>query len=131
MGKTSVCKIQVDVATATKLKNAMKALPEMVKQEIGKAVVKIVLIIEQEAKKRCPVDTGLLRSSITPVVESWAAAHVGTNTEYAPYVEYGTKHTPAQPFFEPAFLEGSKRAPAIFEKAFARAIARFDAAVGK
>lgn len=30
------------------------------------------------------------------------AVYVGTNVEYAPYVEYGTQRTTAQPFLKPA-----------------------------
>ena len=36
------------------------------------------------------VDTGRLRNSITnKVVENELAVYIGTNVEYAPYVEYG------------------------------------------
>lgn len=43
------------------------------------------------AKKLCPVDTGRLRNSITHIVdESELSVTVGTNVEYAPYVELGT-----------------------------------------
>jgi len=125
------CKITIDTKAIARLSDAMKAMPGMVKNEMGKAVTRLVLIIEREAKKRCPVDTGLLRSSITPVVESWASGYVGTNTEYAPYVEYGTKHAAAQPFFEPAFAVGLRMAPAEFDKAMARAVAKFDKKAGK
>lgn len=46
---------------------------------------------EGYAKSNCPVDTGRLRNSITnQVVESEMATYIGTNVEYAPYVEFGT-----------------------------------------
>lgn len=45
---------------------------------------------EGYAKEDCPVDTGRLRNSIAhDVDESEPAAYIGTNVEYAPYVEYG------------------------------------------
>lgn len=45
------------------------------------------------AKDLAPVDTGALRNSIThKVVDSEPAAYIGTNQEYAPYVEFGTGH---------------------------------------
>lgn len=45
------------------------------------------------AKDLAPVDTGNLRNSIThKVVDSEPAAYIGTNTEYAAYVEFGTGH---------------------------------------
>ena len=52
------------------------------------------------------MDTGNLRNSITHAVESGEdAVYVGTNVEYAPYVEMGTRRTAAQPFLRPAATE--------------------------
>lgn len=46
---------------------------------------------EGYAKDLAPVDTGNLRNSISHKVDpDEPAAYVGTNTEYAPYVEFGT-----------------------------------------
>lgn len=46
---------------------------------------------ERYAKKLCPVDTSNLRDSIThKVSDSEKAAYIGTNNEYAVYVECGT-----------------------------------------
>ena len=67
-------------------------------QEVLEAARKQILIalesIGQEAegyaKDDCPVDTGRLRNSIAhDVDESEPAAYIGTNVEYAIYVEYG------------------------------------------
>lgn len=55
------------------------------------ALEKIGIKAEDYAKKRCPVDTGRLRGSISHTVdENELAAYIGTNVEYAPYVELGT-----------------------------------------
>lgn len=50
------------------------------------------LVAEGYAKKLCPVDTGNLRNSITHTVTdvNEQAAYVGSNAEYAAYVELGT-----------------------------------------
>lgn len=50
------------------------------------------LVAEGYAKKLCPVDTGNLRNSITHTVTNSGerAAYVGTDNEYAVYVEMGT-----------------------------------------
>lgn len=46
---------------------------------------------EGYAKDLCPVDTGALRNSISHKVDPGEpAAFIGTNQEYAPYVEFGT-----------------------------------------
>lgn len=52
-------------------------------------LTKACLLVENDAKKNCPVDTGQLRQSITHEVEGNTGV-IGTNVEYAPYVEYGT-----------------------------------------
>lgn len=84
---------------------------------------------EGYAKDLCPVDTGQLRNSISHAVdEGEQAAYIGSNMEYAPYVELGTgiyteggggrptpwvyqdakgnwhwtRGNPAQPFLKPA-----------------------------
>ena len=49
------------------------------------------LAAEGYAKKLCPVDTGSLRNSITHQVEKEEpAVYIGTNNEYAAFVELGT-----------------------------------------
>jgi HK97 gp10 family phage protein len=63
----------------------------------------IGLYVEGEAKLRCAVDTGNLRSSLDHKVdESAKAVHIGTNIEYAIYVEKGTSKQPEQPYLTPA-----------------------------
>lgn len=62
--------------------------------------------IERDAKSMAPVgETGNLRASIENEVESKRKAiiaEVGSNVEYAPYVEYGTSRMEAQPYLRPA-----------------------------
>lgn len=53
------------------------------------------------AQDDCPVDTGRLKGSITYEV-SGEDVYIGTNVEYAPYVELGTYKQRAQPFLRPA-----------------------------
>ena len=50
----------------------------------------IGMTAEGHAKKITPVDTGRLRNSITHTADS-EAAYIGTNVEYAPYVELGAR----------------------------------------
>ena len=65
------------------------------------------LEIERDAKLKAPVDTGMLRASITST-GSGSEYEIGTNLEYAPFVEYGTRYMAAQPFLFPAFEKGVK-----------------------
>lgn len=56
-----------------------------------RALEKCGLVAEGYAKRLCPVDTGNLRNSITHLVDiSELLCRIGTNSEYAAYVELGT-----------------------------------------
>ena len=57
---------------------------------------------ESYAKQLCPVDTGRLRNSITHAQLTEDTEVIGTNVEYAPYVELGTSRQRAQPYLRPA-----------------------------
>ena len=81
-------------------------------------------LMEDEAKRLCPVDTGRLQDSIGTVIDDSGKTiigRMGTDVEYAPYVEFGTGQRgaassgagegpysstwpgmPAQPFMRPA-----------------------------
>lgn len=51
----------------------------------------------------CPVDTSRLKNSISHGInEAEEQAIIGTNVEYAPYVEFGTVKMKAQPYLKPA-----------------------------
>lgn len=51
----------------------------------------------------------------TPKLEH-PAVYVGTNVEYAPYVEYGTRKMKKQPFLEPGIMGHMDEYQQIFEK---------------
>jgi len=57
---------------------------------------------ESYAKKLCPVDTGRLRNSITHQRYDENTEVVGSNVEYAPFVELGTHKMAARAFLRPA-----------------------------
>lgn len=95
------------------------------------------LLVQGAAKRKAPVDTGRLRASITPEVQTRAdgvVGIVGSNVKYAPFVELGTRRHfvpgqyigrwarrhglpegglvvsgKAQPFLQPAFEENAER----------------------
>ena len=60
---------------------------------------------ETYAKRLCPVDTGRLRNSITHARLDKNTEVVGSNVDYAPYVELGTHKMAARAFLRPA-VEG-------------------------
>ena len=106
--------------------NSQIFVAEMIKKK-AKALEMVGLVAEGYAKRLCAVDTGRLRNSIThatkqnlgptnytdnngtPYSDAVAkttpesdAVYIGTNVEYAPYVEIGTVRTAAQPYLRPA-----------------------------
>lgn len=66
----------------------------------------IGLTAEGYAKKETPVDTGRLRNSISHATDD-EAAYIGTNVEYAPYVELGARGRKGKHMLQRAATEHS------------------------
>lgn len=80
-------------------------LDEKIEEQVHKSLLKSAYKVESKAKSLTPVDTGRLRSSITTddnSTEGSIEIEIGTDVEYAPYVEYGTTKQAEQPFLNPA-----------------------------
>lgn len=121
----------------------------LVKEEMLAASVRALekcgLAAEGYAKLLCPVDIGNLRNSITHQVDRGEpAVHIGSNSEYAPYVELGTgkyypggRQTPwvyqdargnwhlthgqrAQPYLKPAVADHVEKYKGIIEEELRR-----------
>ena len=71
-------------------KDNTKEVLSAMEKAIERGLEAIGLTAEGHAKKNTPVDTGRLRNSISHAVED-KAAYIGTNVEYAPYVELGSR----------------------------------------
>ena len=111
--------------------NSEKILDEMRDDSI-RALVRVGMQAEGYAKDLCPVDTGQLRNSISHKVDDGEqVVYIGSNLDYAAYVELGTgkyaeggggrptpwvyqdskgnwhytRGNPAQPFLKPAVAD--------------------------
>lgn len=85
------------------IKSHKKEIQEAFDNQIEKALTIIGMTAERYAVEACPVQTGNLREHITNFPQpSEKAVIVGTNVEYAPYVELGTSRQTPQPFLRPA-----------------------------
>lgn len=93
------------------------AIVDAIDRALVAALEEVGLVAEGYAKRACPVDTGRLRNSITHIVDE-GTRHViiGTNVEYAPYVELGTRHQEKQPFLKPAAEDHASTYRSIFLK---------------
>lgn len=82
------------------------ALAELFASEpVAKELQRRAVKVETAAKRLAPVDTGRLRANITNALGrdgEGLFADIGSDVEYAIYVELGTRHTPAQPYLRPA-----------------------------
>lgn len=89
----------------------LNEVDRLIKQKLERAC----LLVERSAKKACPVDTGTLRRSIVHVMSlDGRSAFVGSNVEYAPFVEMGTSKMAAQPYLRPALHGNMPRIRRIF-----------------
>lgn len=83
-----------------------RRLGELSEGEQAAAKVEVkrgALAVQSGARRRSPVDTGRLRNSIThELAADELSARIGTNVEYAPHVEFGTRRARAQPYLFPA-----------------------------
>lgn len=103
--RTSQIDINIDAA-------AFSAELQQQLQQLGlrteRAVLRLAIDTQNRARELCPVDTGRLRASITHVPGRDSNGYyvdVGSNVEYAPFIEFGTIKQPAQPYLRPALAE--------------------------
>lgn len=115
-----------DVSITDNTDEVKKALPE----QIERALIAIGLAAESNAKKEITtavynqpesksgyVRTGRLRNSITNVVEmAEQAVYIGTNVEYAAFVELGTSRMAPRPYLRPAIENHAAEYKELFEQ---------------
>jgi len=90
-------------------------------EKVEDAVERACRLVEADAKKTVPVDTGRLRASIRIEVERIAKdvveGKIGTNVDYAKKVEFGTSDQSPQPYLRPALRKNFKEITAIIQEA--------------
>ena len=86
------------------------ALPEAIKQALDNCGV----IVENDAKEKCPVDTGTLRRSIKHKTKKTKVT-IGTNVEYAIPVHEGHGSYTGSKFLEKALYENWDKIKEQFE----------------
>lgn len=129
----------------TIVENNVEKVLKMSDEAIVKALTEMGMVAEASAKGACPVDTGLLRNSITTALDGAAmgikkykadkggktgsyggkmpaegggkrAVYIGTNVEYAPYIENGTSRMAARPFLLPSVQNNKDKFVTIIKK---------------
>ncbi len=96
--------------------NRLPRIAERLSDAVGAIVRKAAFDVEANAKAVVPVDTGKLKNSITSEFPLQTKAIIAPHTDYAIFVEYGTRKQRAQPYMRPAaekvgpaFIEGCRR----------------------
>lgn len=103
------------MAASTKIVIKYNNLPKIAAKlpDVANAIVrKAAFDVEGHAKTVVPVDTGKLKNSIATEFPSRTSAVIAPHTEYAIYVEYGTRRQRAKPYMRPA---AEKVAPSFLE----------------
>lgn len=100
--------------------NSQQVLSAMEKG-IKNGLEAIGLTAETYAKKETPVCTGRLRNSISHEIDK-EAVYIGSNVEYAPYVELGTSRAKAHHMLQKAATEHSAEYKRLAEDAIQSAI---------
>lgn len=103
-------------------------ITEAMKRGIERGLEAVGVFVEGAAVDLCPVGKypagsgrvgGRLKGSISHQTNfQEASVKVGTNVEYAPYVEFGTSRQKAQPYLRPAIDANEKKINDIFIKNF-------------
>jgi len=120
-------RIQASAAQAESIDNVMilENNAEIIKQAMNDAILvaleEIGLVAERYAKenltKNKSVDTGRLRNSVIHAIDNEEkAVYIGTNVEYAPYVELGTSRQKAKPYLVPAAQDHRDQYEGIIKK---------------
>lgn len=104
--------MNISIEGLSEVQGALGSYAAELAVKIPQGVAKGGKIVEGEAKALCPVSTeatrpggphGELRASITSQPHG-QSCDVGTNKEYAMYVEFGTYKMAAQPYLVPALI---------------------------
>lgn len=100
------------------LREAQKKVEQVIRDLRGtpflQAMRDATLIVQRAAKINAPVDTGRLRSSITPEIRNFnnvVQGVVGSNVEYAPKIEKPGRvlRSGRRPYLQPAFEENREK----------------------
>lgn len=95
--------VKIKLQGVSKVRQVLLAFQAQKKAQVRQVVATFGLLIESEAKRNAPVDTGRLRASIhLELRPDGLGGEVATNLTYAPIIELGGRRQRAQPFLFPA-----------------------------
>ena len=102
-----------------KFKSFRKQVDVVLTQNETAALTAVGHFVVGSAKMNTPIDTGNLRDSLDfRVGGAKKSVAIGTNVEYAQFIEKGTSKSTAQPFITPAVEENVESIQAIIKGAW-------------
>lgn len=94
--------VSVQIKGLSTASKRLQSIPRKCLKEVANGVNQAAAVVNAGAKRNCPVDTGILRSTIhaepAKADGDSVVATVGTSLEYAPYVEFGTGSRGGYPY---------------------------------
>ena len=96
--------VSCDVQGVQEFQAAVSKFASYVQEYVHSQLVNWAELVRSEARRRVPVRSGYLQSTIYAVVRDWVI-HVGAEAAYALFVELGTRHMQARPFLWPAIQQ--------------------------
>jgi len=113
--------VQLKVRGISRLERNLKVINERLNKDIQQGLKQSSNIIIKEAKRIVPVKTGRLRKSIKGRIKP-RSLRVGSDVEYAPFVELGTRFQRAQAFLLPALQHSRLKIQRVFQKILGKTI---------
>ena len=100
--------MSVRVEGMPELRSALRRVSVAAERSTRSSVKRTAEAVEADARARAPRRTGELANSITHEIDpDGLNATIGTNLWRAHFAEFGTRHSPEQPFLFPA-LEANR-----------------------
>lgn len=101
-----MAEINITIKNLPQIKRAFGMAPQLMTQELNKAIKKTVFVIQRRSMMNTPVDTGRLRASHSTLFNSLRGT-LYTDTTYDRYVHDGTKYMKARPYMKKAVDDSS------------------------
>jgi HK97 gp10 family phage protein len=119
----------IKIEGIAELKKTFSQIDSELQAALKEALSAGAAVVVRDAKIRCPVDTGTLRRSLREIRKIGSPgrieSNVGTDIEYAPHVEYGTRYQASQPYLRPALDENTDEIQRAFDLKIKQVVARY------
>lgn len=108
--------VSLDIDGIEKFQEVMSRFDSGMQRHVHRRLVSLAADIKAAARRKVPVRTGYLQSTIYAKVKEWIV-EVGAEAAYAMYVELGTRYMRARPYLYPAIQEYLPKLEAIISEA--------------